>query len=345
MDNDFKRRTTFVVVVCAGVVVAAMLVWATRVILLLIFAGLLGALLLTVMTDWIRDTLRLRRSLAFSLVVALITVCLGLGILMRGSAVLEQFSDLQVDLPTALHQVVLRLETQRWGHWLLSRYAGWEQLSSSLSYLLTRVGGAVITTASIIIDLFVIVAISLYVAAEPNAYLRILHYVTPQAYREKLDLGVASAMQLLRLWLFAKVISMLSIGALIAFGLWALKVPLAGTLGFIAALLTFIPNFGPVFSVVPAALLAFAISPTKGILTLLLFGTAHFLEGNIVTPLLERRIVTLPPALTLAVQLLLASVTGAIGVVLAAPLTAAMLGVLMVLHPNDPHPSSANTRA
>ena len=78
---------------------------------------------------------------------------------------------------------------------------------------------------------------------------------------------------------------------------------------------------------------------------MMLFGIAHFLEGNIVTPLLERKIVTLPPALTLAVQLLLASLTGAIGVVLAAPLTAAMLGVLMVLHPADPQPSSANTRA
>jgi predicted PurR-regulated permease PerM len=110
-------------------------------------------------------------------------------------------------------------------------------------------------------------------------------------------------------------------------------------LGFIAALLTFIPNLGPLISVIPAALLAFAISPAKGILTILLFGTGHFLEGNIVTPLLERKIVTLPPALTLTVQLFLASITGAIGVVLAAPLTAAILGVLMVLHPADSQPS------
>jgi predicted PurR-regulated permease PerM len=339
MLADFKRRTTFVVAVCAGVVVAAMLVWATRVILLLIFAGLLGALLLTVITDWMRDTLRLRRSLAFSLVVALIAVGLGLGIWMRGSAVVQQFSDLQIDLPTALHQVLLRLEAQSWGHWLLSRYAGWEQLSGGLSYLLTRVGGVVITTASIFIDLFVVVAVSLYVAAEPSSYLRIIHYVTPPAYQRKLDSCLASAAQLLRSWLLAKAISMISIGVFIALGLWALQVPLAGTLGFIAALLTFVPNLGPVLSVVPAALLAFAISPTKGILTLLLFGFAHFLEGNIVTPLLERKIVTLPPALTLAVQLLLASLTGAIGVVLAAPLTAAILGILMVLHPGDPqHP-------
>lgn len=344
MDADFKRRTTFVVTVCTGVAVAAMLVWATRVILLLLFAEILGALLLTIMADWVQETLKLRRSLAFSMVVTFIAVCLGLGTWMRGSAVVQQFSDLQVDLPAAVHQVLVRLEAQSWGRWLLSRYADWDQLSSGLSYLLTRIGGAVVTTASTLVGLFVVLAVSIYVAAEPASYIRILHYVTPLAHRKKLDLCLASATQLLRSWLFAKAISMLSIGVLIALGLWALRVPLAGTLGFIAALLTFIPNLGPVISVVPAALLAFAISPTKGILTLLLFGFAHFLEGNIVTPLLERKIVTLPPALTLAVQLLLASITGAIGVVLAAPLTAAALGIVMALHPNDARPSSASTQ-
>ena len=345
MDGDFKRRTTFVVAICAGVAVAALLAWTTRVILLLLFAGLIGALLLTIMASWIEKWLKLRRSLALSTVVACFAISIGLGTWMRGTAIVQQFSDLQVDLPAAVHQVVSRLEAQSWGHWLLSRYAGGDQLSSGLSYLLTRIGGAVATTASTLVGLFVVVAVSLYVAAEPASYLRILHHLTPVAHRGKLDLCLASATQLLRSWLFAKAISMLSIGVFIAVGLWALHVPLAGTLGFIAALLTFIPNLGPVISVVPAALLAFAISPTKGILTMMLFGIAHFLEGNIVTPLLERKIVTLPPALTLAVQLLLASVTGAIGVVLAAPLTAAILGILLVIRPSDSHPFSTNNQA
>jgi predicted PurR-regulated permease PerM len=345
MDRDFKRRTTFVVAICAGVAGAALLAWTTRVILLLLFAGLIGALLLTIMASWIEKWLKLRRSLALSTVVACFAIFIGLGTWMRGTAIVQQFSDLQVDLPAAVHQVFARLEAQSWGRWLLSRYADWDQLSSGLSYLLTRIGGAVATTASTFVGLFVVLAVSIYVAAEPGSYIRILHSVTPLAHRKKLGLCLASATQLLRSWLFAKAISMLSIGVFIALGLWALRVPLAGTLGFIAALLTFVPNLGPVISVVPAALLAFAISPTKGILTMLLFGIAHFLEGNIVTPLLERKIVTLPPALTLAVQLLLASVTGAIGIVLAAPLTAAILGILLVIHPSDSHSSSTSTQA
>ncbi len=59
----------------------------------------------------------------------------------------------------------------------------------------------------------------------------------------------------------------------------------------------------------------------------------HFLEGNIITPLLERRIVSLPPAVVMTAQLLLAVIAGPLGVALAAPLTAVSLGVLHVLLP------------
>jgi predicted PurR-regulated permease PerM len=87
-------------------------------------------------------------------------------------------------------------------------------------------------------------------------------------------------------------------------------------------------------------LLAFAISPVKGLLPVALFILVHFLEGNILTPLLERQIVRLPPALTLTAQLLLAVIAGPLGLALAAPLTAATLGIFQVLLPADSIPSA-----
>jgi len=132
----------------------------------------------------------------------------------------------------------------------------------------------------------------------------------------------------LRWWLLAKLVSMIAVGMLIFIGLWIVGIPLAGLLGTIAACLTFIPNIGPILSAVPASLLAFAISPTKGVLTITLFCVVHFVEGNFLTPLAERKIVKLPPGLTLAVQLFLGSITGLLGIALAAPLTAAALGIV-----------------
>ncbi len=86
------------------------------------------------------------------------------------------------------------------------------------------------------------------------------------------------------------------------------------------------PRFPPRFPPV-------AISPTKGLLTVLLFLGMHFLEGNVITPLLTRSIVRLPPALTMTAQLLLAVIAGPLGLALAAPFAAATLGVFDVLIP------------
>ena len=182
--------------------------------------------------------------------------------------------------------------------------------------------------------------LGLYLAAEPGVYFSGIRRATPRRYRATLDACAASAVRILRWWLLSQMLSMAAVGIIVTLGLWILGVPLAGTLGIIAALMTFIPNMGPILSVVPAALLAFAISPVKGLLTVALFILVHFLEGNILTPLLERQIVRLPPALTLTAQLLLAVIAGPLGLALAAPLTAAALGIFQVLLPADSIPSA-----
>lgn len=190
-------------------------------------------------------------------------------------------------------------------------------------------------TASTIAGIFVVAITSIYLAAEPGFYFGGLRRILPARKRATVERCFAAATRMLRAWLLAKAVSMATIGAFVFTGLLLLKIPLAGTLGAIAALMTFVPNLGPILSVIPAALLAFAISPTKGILTIVLYCVAHFLEGNVITPLAERKIVRLPPALTLAGQLLLASIAGALGIVLAAPIIAVILGVADVLLPPE----------
>jgi len=57
------------------------------------------------------------------------------------------------------------------------------------------------------------------------------------------------------------VLSMVVVTVSTFIGLWLLDIPLAFTLAFIAGLLTFIPNVGPILAAVPAVLLALAQSP------------------------------------------------------------------------------------
>jgi predicted PurR-regulated permease PerM len=332
----FRKQAVFVVVLCAASIVALLLLWQARSILLLLFAGYIGALILTSLTEKFQAWFHLRRrGLAFTMVIGALVLLLALSIWLRGPALVQQAGDLRLDIATAVRELSSRFQAQGWGRWVIAHSGDSSQISRALTAMLSGVGGAVYLTASTVAGLFLVVMTSIYLAAEPDFYLRGMRRILPAKSRVTIEACFAVATRMLRSWLLAKAISMATIGAFVTIGLLLLRVPLAGTLGILAALLTFIPNLGPILSVIPAALLAFAVSPTKGILTLAWYSLAHFLEGNVITPLAERKIVRLPPALTLAVQLLLASVAGALGFALAAPLTAVILGVADVLLPSD----------
>ena len=120
---------------------------------------------------------------------------------------------------------------------------------------------------------------------------------------------------------------MIFIALLTWIGLWILGVPLSLTLGLIAGLLSFIPNFGPILSAVPAILLAFIASPISAVYVLILFIIVQLIESNLVTPYIERQTVELPPALTVFAQLALSVLIGGVGLILATPL----LAVIVVL--------------
>lgn len=327
-DNDeFKTRARFVILFTTGVFLFLSILWIARVILLLLFAAVLCALTLATASDWAHAKLKLPRIVALILLITAGAGAIALGIWLRGSEIAAQFSKLRMDLPIAAHTLLLQAQATDWGRWLVGLNANAQQLGG-LSFALSHIGGIVLSSATAITGLIVVGMASLYFAAEPETYLKKLQLIVPYSCWPKLECCLISATQQLRWWLLAKLVSMIAVGVLVSIGLWILGIPLWGTLGIIAACLTFIPNAGPILSAIPAGLLAFAISPTKGVLTLMLFVVVHFVEGNFLTPVAERQIVKLPPGLTLAVQLFLVSVAGALGVALAAPLTAAFSGVV-----------------
>jgi predicted PurR-regulated permease PerM len=109
-------------------------------------------------------------------------------------------------------------------------------------------------------------------------------------------------------------------------------VPLALILAVVAFLLTFIPFIGPLLSAIPVVLVAFSAGPATALDALLLYSAIQMLEGYVLTPNVQRRSVSLPPALTIAAQVLLGVLVGALGVILATPLAATGLVVVKELY-------------
>ncbi len=183
--------------------------------------------------------------------------------------------------------------------------------------------------------LAIILAIGLYLAAEPGLYKNGFLQLIPAARRARTREVLEAVGSTLQWWLWGKLLGMLVIGVLTTLGLLLLGIPLALTLGLLAALLTFIPNIGPILAVVPAALLALIESPTKAFYVLALYFVIQTIESYLITPLVQRRTISMPPALTITAQMVMGVLLGAMGVVLATPLTAAAMVVVKMLYVED----------
>jgi len=122
------------------------------------------------------------------------------------------------------------------------------------------------------------------------------------------------------------------VGTLTWAGLKLLKVPSALALGLFAGLAEFVPILGPIAAAIPALIIAFSQDSRLALWVLALFVVIQQLEGNILQPIIQRRMVALPPAVTLFAVLAFAILFGAMGALLAAPLAVVTLVLVQNLY-------------
>jgi predicted PurR-regulated permease PerM len=134
------------------------------------------------------------------------------------------------------------------------------------------------------------------------------------------------------------------IGTLTGAGLAVLGIPLALALGVVAGLLNFIPYLGPLMSFMPAALLSLSQGAQTLLWVLGLYVLVQGLESYVVTPLIQQQAVALPPALLITAQVLLGVALGWLGLLLATPITAAIVVLVRELYVADAQDATAGRR-
>ena len=161
-----------------------------------------------------------------------------------------------------------------------------------------------------------------------------VHLFPPQKRRRAQELLSALGTTLQR-WLIGRLLLMTTNGIVTALGLWLMHVPLALSLGILSALLNFIPNFGPIIAAIPAVLIAFLEGPDKALAVAIFYVVYQNIDGYVFTPMVQKRTVALPPAITILAQVLLGVLLGTLGVLLAVPLAAAGLVAIKMLYIED----------
>ncbi|WP_223649483.1 AI-2E family transporter [Hymenobacter psoromatis] len=301
-----------------------------------VLAALLIALPLRAGADWLHRRTKLPTGLALLVVTLLVLgLLMGMGWLFS-DRISEQVRGLQEELPRAVRDVQARVQGTEWGQWLSRENIDFTHIAGGTSAWLGRATGIFSSTLSVLADTYVIVFLALFIVIQPKLYRAGLVMLVSKAHRERADQVLDKISDTLVKWVLGRLVSMLAVGMLTVLGLWALGMPMAAVLGLFAGLVTFIPNIGPIISMVPALLLAFFNGgPHMALYVLLLYLGVQTLESAAVSPIVQQRLILMPPALIFIGQLIIGSYTGLLGLTLATPIIAILIVLVKMLYVQD----------
>jgi hypothetical protein len=171
-----------------------------------------------------------------------------------------------------------------------------------------------------------------YLAAQPDLYRDGALLLVRRRHRHRAAEALDSVGHAVRLWLVGQLIEMAVIGALTAGATWLVGLPTPLALGLIAGLTEFVPYLGPIVAAIPALLVAVTQGADVVLWTLGAYLAIHLFEGNLLMPLLQRWLVSVPPALMLLGITAFGLLFGVVGVIVAAPMVVALFTAVRKLY-------------
>ena len=184
-------------------------------------------------------------------------------------------------------------------------------------------------------NVFIIILLGLLIAAQPSLYRDGALRFMPRRHARQAAVLADDIGETLRRWLIGQLMTMTTLFVVTWIGLALIGIPGALVLGFITGFLAFIPTVGALIAGVLIVLASLGSGWAAVAAAFGLYLLVQFLEGNILTPLIQRQAIDIPPATLFAAQIFLGFLFGLWGLALALPLIAIVNVVLKHLHPAD----------
>ena len=294
--------------------------------ILLIIGGAIFAVLLDGGTRLLGRVLPIRRGWRLLIVTLAGFGFLGWVIYFAGTTIGHQAESLRHVVTDQFREFMAQAE--RWG--LIPRGQSGD-LGSQLLGSVGRLTSALGTAIGAVTGLFMMLVIGMFLAAEPRLYDRGIAWMLPQSrragfYRIAEHLGFT-----LRRLLFGRFVGMVFEGVFTFIMLTIGGVPMAALLGLVTGLLAFIPNIGAITSGILMIAVGFSAGTQTGIWAIVTYFVVQNIDGYLVVPYIARKTVDLAPALVLAMQLLMGTLFGFLGVLFADPILATLKVVLVDL--------------
>jgi len=350
-DNRLQARNDMAWAISVGgvgvVAFAGLLlfVWYFAATLFLIFSGMLLGVALNAMTNKLGHIVRLPHSLRLTIVCLVLAGLLSGVVFLGGATIAQQATVLSDTIKSQLVGVKAFLDRNGIdtsyfdigspatapavstapatpGAATAHNLPGASALASSGGAIVSETLKLLLGTVNAVGNFFIVLFLGLTFAAQPGVYRKGLLYMAPARHRDRATIIVDRIGETLERWLIAQITTMAAVFVVTWIGLAIIGIQSAFILGIQAGLLAFIPTVGALVAGLIVVLASLASGWVAAASAFALFLGIHALESYILTPIIQRQALDIPPATLFAFQVLLGVVFGIWGISLALPLMA-----------------------
>ncbi len=349
-DNRLQARSDLAWAISVGgigvVLFAALLLftWYFAATLFLIFAGMLLGVALNAMSNLLGRVVRLPHALRLTIVCLAVAGMLSGIIFLGGATIAQQTTVLSNTLKSQLVSVKGFLErngidTSLFDFGSLSSQSDASEpaapgpppthslpsagtIASSGGAIFSQSLKLILGTASAVGNFFIVLFLGIAFATQPSVYRNGLLFIAPAKHRPRAVVIVDRIGETLERWLIAQIITMAAVFFVTWIGLEIIGIQSSFILGIQAGLLAFIPTVGAILGGLIVVLASLASGWVAALSAFVLFLGVHALESYVLTPIIQRQALDIPPATLFAFQILLGVVFGVWGLALALPLMA-----------------------
>lgn len=324
--SHFANKVWITVGITTFAVIIVFIIFRTFNAFLLVLAASLIALFFSAVSGRIKMWTGLKDGVSLALTIALMVVVVGLFFWLVGAEAQNQYKEMQEAVPVIIDNAQSYLNKSDVGQKVSQYISDIENQKKVLPFLQNFFK----SSFGVFGDLYIVVFLALFISISPFDYINGAVNLVPRRGKVKAkhlftDIGFN-----LKKWIKGAIISGLSVFIMSAVGLLILGVDMWLILAISAGLLNVIPNFGPIIAMIPAVLVALLTSPTQALMVAGLYLTVQIIESNLITPNVQKKLLNTPPALLILFQVLMGTLTGGWGIVLAVPML--VIVITMVKH-------------
>lgn len=204
-----------------------------------------------------------------------------------------------------------------------------EQINSAASSLSNGFFTAASTFFGGILSFILVIVLSFYLSVEPDGVGDFLRTVTPAKHENYVLSLWKRSQHKIGLWMQGQIVLAIIVAMLVFLGLTLLRVENALLLAVLAGIFEIIPLFGPILAAIPAVTLALVTDGmTTALIVIGLYVIIQQFENQLIYPLVVRKIVGVPPLVSILALIVGGKLAGFVGLIISVPLATMLMEYL-----------------